>query len=286
MNSEPTPPAGWPTPDREGQVEVLLLGTYHMDNPGLDEVNVDADDVLAEARQAELRDLVDRLAEWEPDRIAVERPYDRDDELNDRYEEYRSGERAYDREEAFPSPDGERDGPATECRSEVVQVGFRLADRLGHDRVAAVDEHPEKSRYEPDPFAGRGVDSARKTDVPLADPEEMGRTADERLASSTLVEYHRWLNRGELGRDNHDLMFDSGVRAAVEEPFGSPTALAYWYDRNVRIVHHVWRTMDADDDRVLVVVGNGHVRALRHLFTEAPMFHPVSPLPLLESEGE
>lgn len=271
----------WPAGDREGQVEVLLLGTYHMDNPGLDEVNVDADDVLAPKRQAEIEALVDRLAEWNADRVAVERPHDRSEELNERYREYRSGERAYDEEESFPSPHSERDGSATECRSEVVQVGFRLADRLGHDRVAAVDEHPDESRYESDPFEGREVDSTRKTDVALADPEEMGRAVDERLASSTVVEYHRWLNRGELGRDNHDLMFDRGVRADTESRFGSPTALAYWYDRNVRMVHHVWRTMDEADERVVFVVGNGHVRALRHLLTEAPMFHPVSPLPYL-----
>ncbi|MFC6726088.1 DUF5694 domain-containing protein, partial [Halobium palmae] len=143
------------------------------------------------------------------------------------------------------------------------------------------DEHPDESRYEPDPFADRDVDSTRKTSVSLAHPEEMSREVDERLAASTVVEYHRWLNGGALGRANHDLMFDRGIRTDDAEQFGSPTALAYWYDRNLRMVHHVWRTMDDDDERVLFVVGNGHVRALRHLFAEAPMFHPVSPLPYL-----
>jgi hypothetical protein len=38
----------------------------------------------------------------------------------------------------------------------------------------------------------------------------------------------------------------------------------------------------AGDERVLSLSGNGHVRALRHLFTEAPTFHPTSPLPYLE----
>ena len=36
--------------------------------------------------------------------------------------------------------------------------------------------------------------------------------------------------------------------------------------------------MDADDERILLVVGSGHGRVLRHLLTEAPMFRPVSPL--------
>ncbi|WP_223302137.1 hypothetical protein [Haladaptatus sp. R4] len=100
--SERRTPNGWPEPTPE-QVQVMLLGTYHMDNPGLDEVNVDADDVLASHRQAELRELVTRIAEWTPDLITVERPYDRNDVLNDRYREYWSGERAYDHEETFPA---------------------------------------------------------------------------------------------------------------------------------------------------------------------------------------
>lgn len=39
-------PGVWPTPEA-GQVEVLLVGNYHMDNPRLDTYNIDPDDVLA-----------------------------------------------------------------------------------------------------------------------------------------------------------------------------------------------------------------------------------------------
>ncbi|WP_123536766.1 DUF5694 domain-containing protein [Halosimplex salinum] len=277
MASDDAATGEWPD-CRPGQVRVMLLGTYHMDNPGLDEVNLEADDVLAEPRQAELRALVDSLAEWEPDRIAVERPHDRADELNDRYAEYHDGERAYDAEERFPAPHPDRPEPATECRSEVVQVGFRLADRLDHDRVAAVDEHPDPP--ETDPFADREVDSARKAPVDLPDPQAVEREETERLASSTVPEFLAWLNRGDALETNHDLMFDRGVRA-TDDSFGSPVALAHWYDRNIRMVHHLWRTMDPDDERVLFLVGSGHVRALRHLLTEAPMFCPVTPLDYL-----
>ncbi len=39
----------WPECDAD-HVLVMLLGTYHMDHPGLDEVNIDADDVLSPGR--------------------------------------------------------------------------------------------------------------------------------------------------------------------------------------------------------------------------------------------
>ena len=272
-----TTPEEWPDCDSE-EIEVMLLGTYHMDDPGLDEVNVDADDVLASERQAELEELTDRLAEWDSDRIAVERPYDSADGVNALYHAYRSGGRSYDREDASESPHDRRTKSNIECRSEVVQVGCRLADRLGHDRIAAIDDRPPKP--DDDPFEDREIDSARKTSVALPDPETMQRDADERLASSTIPEYLSWVNEEANLRKNHDLMFDRGVRAA-DEQFGSPVTLAYWYDRNIRMVHHLWRAVEEGDERALLVVGSGHVRVLRHLLEEAPMFCPVSPLPYL-----
>jgi hypothetical protein len=270
-------PPGWSQCEPD-QVQVMLLGTYHMDNPGLDEVNVAADDVLAPKRQEELQDLVDNLAVWNPDRIAVERPYDKSETVNDIYGKYRSDEYAYDREETFPAPHPMRDDTDTECRSEVVQVGFRLADRLDHDYVSPVDEHPEEP--DTDPFEDRTVDSTRKISITLSDPETNQREADVRLESSTLLEYFAWVNSEDDILENHSLMFDRGIRVA-DEPFGSPADLAYWYDRNIRIVHHLWQGMEASDDRLLLLIGGGHIRVLRHLLTEAPMFCPVSPLPYL-----
>lgn len=276
-----TPSAGWPECSSE-QVQVMLLGTYHMDNPGLDEVNVDADDVLADERQRQLRDLTDHLADWNPDRIAVERPYDEFEAVNRLYERYRSGEYAYDREETFPAPHPIRNDTDSECRSEVVQIGFRLADRLNHDQVFPIDEHPEEP--DPDPFAERGTDPAPKTAVTPPDPNVIQREDDERLESSTIPEYVAWMNSEDKLRDNHDVMFDGGIRTA-DRPFGSPVLIADWYDRNLRMIHHLWRALKSGDERMLLVVGSGHIRVLRHLLNEAPMFCPVSPLPYLSSDG-
>lgn len=256
--------------------EVMVLGTYHMDNPGQDEVNVTADDVLDDERQAELRELIDRLADWRPDLVAVERPYDREEEIVDRYTEYRSGKRAYGTDESFPDPAPGRE-PAMAGRSEVVQIAFRLADHLDHGRVAAIDEKPTDTE---DPFAEREIDPSRKTGASPPDTEGFQQEVNERLASSTIPEFLAWLNQNRVNGRNHALMFDRGIRAA-DEDLGSPAALSHWYDRNFRMVHHCWRAMEEDDDRLLVVIGAGHVRVLEQLFGEAPMFEVTSPHPYL-----
>lgn len=272
------------TSDTDERIEVAVLGTYHMDDPGLDVVNVDADDVLADGRQRELEALADRLAGWDPDAVAVERPNDRQDDLDTLYEQYRSGERAYDEEWEIDPPHALREDPTGECRSEVIQVGFRLADRLDHGRVHAVDytqpmveEGNDLGEGEFETAAGRAIEELA---VPLPDPAEMQRRADEHLAESTILEHLRWTNRDRQLRQNHDLMF-AGSLTGFEEQYRGVPVLTRWYDRNLRIVENLWRAAGADTDRILLVIGAGHVRVLRNLLEETPTFEPVSALPLL-----
>jgi hypothetical protein len=52
--------------------ELLILGSYHMDNPGLDAVNPEADDVLTPRRQAEIAALNAALLQFRPTKVAVE----------------------------------------------------------------------------------------------------------------------------------------------------------------------------------------------------------------------
>ncbi len=62
------PPAGWPEPTRpaDDRIDVVLLGTYHMDQPGLDEVDPDVPDPMAATQQRQLRELADRLTALQP----------------------------------------------------------------------------------------------------------------------------------------------------------------------------------------------------------------------------
>ena len=270
----------WPEPTPE-QIEVMLLGTYHMDNPGLDTVNVDADDVLTPSRQRELEDLADRLEPWNPAKIAVERPYDTNEPLNEQYHRYRSGEWAYDNEIALDPLHPSRADTQASCRSEVIQIGFRLADRCDHDEIYPVDSPMTLGNEQLDQLAADGFEPSIKTDVDLPDFAAMEAEFERELVSSTIREYLVFLNQESALRQNHLGMFGDLIRRGRGDNYGGPDALATWYTRNLRIAHHVWRAVQAGDERVFVLVGSGHVRVLRQLFAEMPQFVPVSPLSLL-----
>jgi len=272
----------WPTPTPE-QVEVVLLGTYHMDNPGSDAVNVTVDDVLGERRQREIESFVSHLERADPDRVVVERTASATDAIDEVYERYQTGEIDYGDQHTFEiQREGESDGELS-SRDETIQVGFRLAERLGHERVVPVDV-PEDLSDDPgfEAFADDGPPTSKR-DVPRIDDEALEESMNERLADSTVGGYHRFLNE-EAALHYNDGMFDELLRMGEGDNYAGPDALARWYRRNLRMAHNVWQAVDDDTERVLFLVGSGHVHVLRHLFTEFPQFCPTSPLPYLPGE--
>jgi len=263
--------ARWPEQDSRA-VDVMLLGSYHMDNPGRDAVNVEADDVLSADRQAELEQLCDRLEPWSPDLVATEWDREEQDDLDAVYDAYRGA-------------GGDEDLLDDHRRNEVVQIGCRLADRLDHDRVAAVD-YPLRLDHHmegpPDYSLREATErAAEELDAYDVDPESEKAEHDRRLHSSTIPEYLQWLNR-EPNLHANEGMFAAGLSESDPDDYTGVEMLLGWYDRNLRIVQHLWWATEDDTDSILLVVGTGHVHVLRHLLDRTPMFCPIPPHPILE----
>jgi hypothetical protein len=276
-------PDQWPDP-KEGQREVMLLGSTHLAQSPGDTQNAyatDPGDILGEKRQRELETLTDRLAEWEPDRIAVEERVSQQSVIDDAYTAYR------DDPDALTAVSGwERDRS-----DEIVQIGFRLADKLGHDSVAAVDYFQSPAALLTDEEKQQLPDSLRAVlvdpdtvEYPLPDAAESNAETQQRLDEDSLVEFYRWLNTPDVGAPmwNNDMNF---YATAFEnsEP-GDYTAvklMTAWTQRNLRIASNIWNVPAEDDERVLVVYGASHVPQLGQMLTGAPMMAPVSPLPYL-----
>ena len=101
--------------------EVMILGTYHMSNPGRDIHNLKADDVLVEKRQNELAAVAAGLAKFKPTKVAVEQPVDNGAPAKlAKYHDY-------------------LDGKLADSRNEVVQVGYRLAKAVKLPEVYGID---------------------------------------------------------------------------------------------------------------------------------------------------
>lgn len=257
-------PTGFPASCAPAEVQVMLLGTYHFANPERDVIKQDIDDVLQPKRQSELEDLVTRLASWKPDRVAVEWPVSQADTARARYARYLA--------QTLPPN-----------RNEVVQIGFRLASRLGHDAVYPIDDDSYLDLNDSlKAVEQRRPEFKRTRDSIVAVLQKEAETTNAWMRTTTLREHLLRLNGDAALHAGNSLgMFGGYLHAGEGQNYGGPEFLTQWYARNFNMAHNLTRMLRPDVKRILVLVGSGHVPPLRNLLDEAPQFCPVSPLSFL-----
>lgn len=253
-------------PRPEPLAEVMLVGVYHMHNPGADQFNMEADDVLSDRRQGEIAAMTERLAAWGPDLVMVEWTRENTARTAAEYAEYRDG--------------GQRDS-----RNEVVQLGFRLADRLDHDRIASIDVQTpffaeEHGAVNADPDARVSAINAEIDAYGNWVIGEQGR----RLAESSIGDFLAWMNSPEALTANHDFYMRHLIRVWQGENQGAAHTIANWYERNILIFQNILREVEESDGRVRRVVvfyGQGHIPTIAQMVRDTPWLTLADPLPYL-----
>jgi hypothetical protein len=231
----------------DSSAQVMILGTYHFANPGLDEVKIEVADILSPPKQAEVERVVESLAAFRPTKIAVEVRASSVARIDSLYGAYRAGRH-------------------TLARNEVQQLGFRLANRFGHPRLYGIDHEGDfpfdavmqyAQEHDPDFVAWAQVQLA-------AMAEESNRQQRE----NTLAEILRIYNDPASIAEGHGLyMVTSGVGAG--DTYVGANLLTRWYERNIRTFADL-RALAAPGDRILVIFGGGHAAILRELVTSDP----------------
>lgn len=233
---------------QQEKAEILVLGSYHMDNPGLDIFNQKADDVLTPKRQQEIAQLMDVLKKFQPTKIAIEATVD-SDRRPKQYAEYLEGKREL-------------------TRNEIEQIGFRLARILGHETIYPVDVDGE---FPYPRLVGYGKANGRSKDLDalMAEIGEMVKAQDAYLASHTVLETLVFMNSDEHAA--RDLGFYYR-QAAIGQPWDWAGAdlVAEWYKRNIRIYSNIVGLVDSPRERILVLYGAGHLGWLQQDIANNP----------------
>jgi hypothetical protein len=221
---------------------VLVLGTYHFANPGLDVVQTEVANVLSPVKQAEIEGVIETLARFWPTKIAVEGTLASAPQLDSLYGAHRSGRHDL-------------------SRNETQQLGFRLAEMLGHDRVYPID-HREDFPFEEMLEYARVHDTAF---VAFVDDERtrIAAESNRRQLQNTIGEILRLINEpANLAADHGTYMRFAGIGAG--DTYVGAELVAKCYERNIKIFANLQRITEPGD-RILVIVGGGHAPTLREL---------------------
>lgn len=241
--------------------KVMILGTFHFAGSSGDMIDVAMGDVLAERRQAEIAALVDRLAAFAPTKVAVELLPEHAAAFDDAYQAYRRDERSL-------------------AANERQQIGMRLARRMGHDRLYPIDAEQDLDLMR----ALAAAQAAGQEELLAAFQGLMAEVeatvsevqgADRSILDAVRFHNSAWAHRG------NSLYLLVARMGGADDPAGAEEVGA-WYQRNLKIFANIARLVDGPEERILVVIGSGHLAQLASFFDESADHTWVSALDVLD----
>ena len=234
--------------------QVMIVGVYHLSNPGHDLHNIQAADVLNAKGQAEVESVSKGLSRFHPTKIAVEWGAS---DVADRFPKYKNG--------TLPP-----------SRNEVVQLGFRLARDSGTDQVFGIDADGDFPWERLSNFANAYgfKDLLTRLNSP-SNTEEFQKVVD----SGGLVAALRLLNTPERINTSQSFYRDLlRIGRGSDQP--GADLVGSWYHRNLLICANLLQ-LAKPGDRVTVFFGSGHAFLLRQCVQETPGFKLVEPTSFL-----
>lgn len=234
-----------------GKCSVLLFGTFHMNNPGLDMDNYESDDVLAPKRQQEIQEVVDRLKLYNPTKIVVEALTDNHKALNNEYLSYVKGDFSL-------------------TANEIHQLGFRTAAELGHHDIYPVDWNEWIGG-----ISLGDVYDYSKLHMPELFKELNSNNRDganhKSTKTPTIKELLLALNNPKAVQADHKTYMTIARVGVGSNNIGIDWLCNYWYRRNMIIYANISR-LSSPEDRILVIYGAGHIHLLSQFIKESDLF--------------
>ena len=234
----------------EQRAQLLLLGTFHFKDAGLDGYKPRYDvDIFSEKKQEELKVVLDELKNFAPTKIAVEFKKQNQPKLDSLYEAYLSGN--FDLR-----------------ANEIYQVAFRLGKMMGHKKLYAVDATARS-------FEKEGNETYYKEKagyyMQQATPEQLAYESaldsayftlyemDDRMKTRVpLKDTFMYINSpGRLSAGHGHYLIGTFKMGEGTDYFG-PDSSIWWYTRNMRIFHNLLRIKEPGD-RIMLLIGAGHV---------------------------
>ncbi len=231
--------------------EILLIGTFHFNNPGADVVKNDVFDVMTENGQQQLEQLTDKIVKFKPTKIFTEWEVADQEALNKLYQKYLNGTYFDDKSLS----DFYRKG-------EIFQLAFRVAKKLNHKKVYAIDPTEKSFDY---PLVMKAIEENKQNKLKAQlekTMKEFGEQATKDAETLSLEEIYLKTNTLEQNIANIEIYTELLIKAGSLQNSAGAEVVAQWYKRNLRMWANIQKQINEKDKRVMVLLGSGHTAIL------------------------
>jgi len=235
--------------------EVLLIGTFHYNNPGLDVAKTKSFDILSEKSQLELEQITSSIKEYSPTKVFVEWQYNEQKELDSLYHLYK--------ENQYFTNDSLSD---FYLKGEIFQLAFRVAKANNLEKVYGIDY--SKTEF---PYGDVMNDIEHNKQFELKEKIESTISKftvdfDNKIESGvSLKELTYYVNSKEMRFSSNDLHNNLISLAGSLNDFNGPFLTSEFYKRNLYMWSLIRKHTKESDERIMVLVGGSHA-AMFELF--------------------
>ncbi|MEP6726291.1 MAG: DUF5694 domain-containing protein [Bacteroidota bacterium] len=230
---------------QQQKTKVLLLGSFHFDNPGLDVAKFENVNALTVKRQQEIRQVLDKLVQFKPDKIFVEVPVELQAKLDSNLQMYKADKFVL-------------------RASETHQLGYRLAKELNLPALYAVDYTGADFPF--DSLVNSATEAKQfnllgymKTSI-----DSIQHDFNESLKKNTIRELLLNQNSKTMVDFQVGAYFDFLVAGKKGNHVGSYLT-SEWWRRNMIIYENILKRMTGKEEKILVIFGSGHTALLQEM---------------------
>ncbi|MCB0688390.1 MAG: hypothetical protein KDC53_17750 [Saprospiraceae bacterium] len=240
--------------------EVLLIGTFHYNNPGADVAKTKSFDILKSEAQDELEKMAKKIGEYKPTRIFVEWEYDEQKDLDSLYRLYQDG--IY-----FDNPELSN----FYQKNEIFQLAFRVADMLDLKQVYGIDydgtSFPFDSMMH---VVSQSEQEHLQTEIQQM-IQDFTEGFDQKIEEgSSLINLTRYLNTDSFFRLSNHIHCEIPLLVGPVDNFIGPFLTSEWYKRNLYMWSMIQKITSDSDQRIMVLLGSSHAAVINEFVAMNP----------------
>ena len=243
--------------------KILTLGVFHFAYPNLDVIKTSKKNqisVLDEPYKSEIIAICNELKNFKPTIIAVEAPPSEQNKLDSLYKLYLNNKLKLGKNETF-------------------QLGFRIAKLLNLKNVICIDN--EGKHYKSLNSLFKDTNRLKKFSnyyKKAINNEYRNKHKNDKIKSII----NCFIKKNTPENIKKDLANYLIHPFKYEENKGDFTGVDFesgrWFNRNLRIFRNIQRISETHKERILLIIGSGHLNILNFLFDSSNEFDLISPL--------
>jgi len=243
--------------------QILLIGTFHFNNPKADAVVTEDFDITTTSAQLELAKITSQIAKFKPDRIFVEWEYNDQDNLDSLYKLYLKDEyKAYIDRTYLNKPQYD-----LYVKNEIFQLAFSAARKANLKQVDGMD-FPLTMPFDTVMTAIKDADQNQVMSEISDFIATLTKDANYKRKTMNLTSLLLDLNTEESKKKNNSIYIKTLNRAGKLANFAGAYSVSEWYKRNLYMLALFQKKLKSSDQKAVILLGAGHIAMIEKFLKE------------------